>query len=235
MSLEGSIKKAISGEFDLFGIADLRPVKDKNISCGLDVGPYDFAISIGIYLIDDVVDLVPKKDENWAAVSYKTHAYEFVNERLDELASKVASVIQNAGYRAMPISASANADDKELRGVISHKMAAHLAGLGWIGKSCLLVTPERGPRVRFATVLTNAPLKASGKPMEVRCGDCTACVNACPVSAFTGRNYVDGEPRELRFNAFKCDRYLKQMEQQGKPKVCGMCLYICPHGRNKKE
>ncbi|QLH75237.1 MAG: epoxyqueuosine reductase [Methanomassiliicoccales archaeon] len=235
MSLEGAIKRSISGEYDLFGIADLRPHKEKRISYGLDIAPYDFAISIGISLMDDVVDLVPSRDDKWAAVSYQTHAYDIINDRLDALASRIATVIQRAGHRAMPVAASAVADDKELRGVVSHKMAAHLAGLGWIGKSCLLVTPERGPRVRWATVLTDAPLKASGRPMASRCGECTACVNACPVGAFTGREYIDGEPREARFDAYKCDRYLKQRENQGMLKVCGMCLYICPYGRRKEE
>ncbi|MCE5297136.1 MAG: 4Fe-4S dicluster domain-containing protein [Euryarchaeota archaeon] len=233
--MEGSIRRSISGEFDLFGVADLRPVKGQVLSCGLDMRPYDFAISIGISLMYEIVDLVPKRDERWAAISYQTHAYDVVNDRLNGMTSRVASVIQSAGYRAMPISASANADDKGLRGLVSHKMAAHLAGLGWIGKSCLLVTPERGPRMRFATVLTNAPLKSSGRPMDPRCGDCMSCVNACPVSAFTGRNYVDGEPREARFDAYKCDRYLMQMETQGKIRMCGVCLYTCPHGRKKDD
>jgi epoxyqueuosine reductase QueG len=35
-----------------------------------------------------------------------------------------------------------------------------LAGLGWIGKSCSLISPHFGPRLRLVTVLTNAPLKA---------------------------------------------------------------------------
>ena len=43
-------------------------------------------------------------------------------------------------------------------GHLSHKLVAHLAGLGRIGRSCLLLTPGAGPRVRLATVLTNAPL-----------------------------------------------------------------------------
>ena len=120
MSLEGAIKRSISGEYDLFGIADLRPHKEKRISYGLDIAPYDFAISIGISLMDDVVDLVPSRDDKWAAVSYQTHAYDIINDRLDALASRIATVIQRAGHRAMPVAASAVADDRarqETKGV----------------------------------------------------------------------------------------------------------------------
>ncbi|HVO78132.1 MAG TPA: 4Fe-4S double cluster binding domain-containing protein, partial [Methanomassiliicoccales archaeon] len=102
---------------------------------------------------------------------------------------------------------------------------------GWIGKSCLLVTPESGPRVRWVSILTNAPLTPTGSPMEQRCGDCHECVDACPVKAFTGRNFVETEPRESRFDARACERYFDQMESEGKVPVCGLCLYSCPHGK----
>ena len=39
-----------------------------------------------------------------------------------------------------------------------HKTAANMAGLGFIGKSVLFISNEFGPRVRLATVLTDAPL-----------------------------------------------------------------------------
>jgi len=93
-------------------------------------------------------------------------------------------------------------------------MSAHLAGLGWIGKNCLLVTPEEGPRVRWTTVLTDAPLQVTGKPMEERCGDCEACIAICPVKAFTGEPFRENESREARFDAGKCNRYFAQMREK---------------------
>ncbi|MCK9565162.1 MAG: hypothetical protein M0Q43_03825 [Methanothrix sp.] len=70
--------------------------------------------------------------------------------------------------------------DERVAVVFSHKLAAHMAGLGWIGKSCLLITPEAGPRVRWASVLTDAPMKATGYAMAERCGECRKCVDVCP-------------------------------------------------------
>ena len=105
---------------------------------------------------------------------------------------------------------------------------ANLAGLGWIGKSCLLITPDHGSRVRLATVLTNAPL-VSGQRMDIDCGVCDACVRICPVMAFTGVYFNPSEPREVRFNAYLCYSYMaKRAGPFGEEGLCGLCVYICP-------
>lgn len=115
------------------------------------------------------------------AVDYRHHCYDVINHRLDHIASRLSTDLQNDGYRVFPVPASKRVDADKLCGTFSHRMAAHLAGLGWIGKSCLLVTPEKGPRVRWATVLTDAPLAATGQGRREQCGDCMECVEVCPL------------------------------------------------------
>ena len=122
-------------------------------------------------------------------------------------------------------------DDENICGIFSQKLAAHLADLGWIGKSCLLITSDHGPRVRWVSILTDAPLYPTGSPMEPRCGDCTACVDICPQHTFTGRIFYEDEPREARFDAAACDQYFREMEKKKGVAICGLCLYICPHGK----
>jgi epoxyqueuosine reductase QueG len=173
-----------------------------------------------------------RKDRTGAAL-YRHNSYDIVNTALDGMALQTANTIQREGYRALPVPASKRASDEKIAGIFSQKLAAHLAGLGWIGKSCLLVTPDHGPRVRWIAVLTDAPLTRTGTPMESRCGKCTECVDICPAHAFTGRPFHADEPREARFDAASCDRYFKDLEKSGRPAACGMCLYICPHGRKK--
>ena len=144
-------------------------------------------------------------------------------------------MLQREGHQALPIPASKRVDNERICAAFSHKLAAHLAGLGWIGKSCLLVTPEEGPRVRWATVLTDAPLPVTGKPMDGRCGKCNRCVEICPVQAFTGAAFRASEPREKRYDAGKCDRYFAAMrDKDAQLAVCGLCLYVCPYGRHVK-
>jgi len=217
---------------DFFGVADLSDAHDAILDQGgAEIAKYPRAISMGISLFDDVVDRLPQRLEGAVAIDYRHHCYDVINQRLDNITSRLSSILQGDGYRVFPIPASKRVDDEKLSGIFSHKMAAHLAGLGWIGKSCLLVTPENGTRVRWATVLTDAPLNVTGEPMSEQCGTCNQCVEICPVKAFTGEPYRTGEPRETRYDASKCDRYFDWLEEKGKLSVCGMCLYICPIGR----
>jgi epoxyqueuosine reductase QueG len=218
---------------DLYGIADLRSYEKEMVEQGGKlVSGYPFAISVGIRLLDTIVDQVPNRSERAVRVSYRSHTYDVVNGRLDLISSLLASRLQKEGYRSMPVPASERIDDERICAMFSHKMAAHLAGLGWIGKSCLLVTPNYGPRVRWTTVLTDYPFSRFGTPMDTRCGNCEECVKACPTRAFTGRLFDQKEPREARFDASRCDQYFKDLERQAPKPMCGMCVFICPHGRN---
>lgn len=114
-----------------------------------------------------------------------------------------------------------------LVGVFSYKLAANLAGHGWIGKSALFVTPEHGPRVRWGTVFTDAPLEI-GTSMENGCQSCHICVDACPIQAFIGQASSTPHPQEDIFAAQKCSQYLTQWRQTIGVFACGMCIYACP-------
>jgi epoxyqueuosine reductase len=216
---------------DYFGIADLEPAQDFIRSQGGErVSRYSRAVVMGIALLDNLVDLLPEAEDKAAAILYRHHSYDVVNQSLDQMALQAANTIQRAGYAAFPVPASRRTDDDHICGIFSHKLAAHLAGCGWIGKNCLLITPEHGPRVRWITVLTDAPLTPTGKPMAERCGTCSMCVKVCPLHAFTGKPFCEPEPREARFDAAACDRYFRGLEKTRGVAVCGMCLYICPYG-----
>lgn len=215
---------------DYFGVAGLLSARDAILEQGGPVvAAYPCAVSIGIRLLDPLVDGLLHGKETQAALTYRHHCYDIINLRLDLLASSIGSEIQREGYKAFPVPASKRYSDERISSIFSHKMAAHLAGMGWIGKNCLLVTPDAGPRVRWATILTDAPLE-EGIPIKEQCGDCRKCVDICPQKAFTGRPFKEDEPREARFDAGKCDRHFKEMEKAGKQAVCGLCLYICPYG-----
>ena len=156
--------------------------------------------------------------------------YRIVNPRLDSISLTLAQALDRAGFQAFVVPSSQTLDRTRLIGVFFHKLAAHLAGLGWIGKSALLITPEHGPRVRWGTVLTDAPLEA-GTPMDEMCRDCDECVKGCPAHAFTGQAFDQPRPRSEIFAAEACYRYLRERETLHR--ACGMCVYICPFGRNK--
>lgn len=233
MSLDKSLNDmALDLGCDFFGVADLTSVhqfvRDQG---GEGVGSYPRAVVVGIRLQNAIVDQLPQRANFAVAVNYRHHGYAVINLRLDLAVSRLASLLQQQGYRTLPIPASERYDNDRICSVFSHKLAAHLAGLGWIGKSCLLVTPEAGPRVRWGSILTNAPLEPTGTPMDGNCGSCRECVDICPAGAFTGVPFREDEPRSVRYDARKCEEYHNSAANEIGLKVCGMCLYICPFGR----
>lgn len=220
---------------DYFGISELSLAKDFIIKQGGNIlADFKYCISIGIILPNSIVDQLPFRSNKAVAVNYRFHAYEIINSRLDQSSSMLSNFIQKLGYKVMPIIAAERYDDERICAVFSHKLGAHLSGLGWIGKNCLLITPLNGPRVRWSSILTDAPLKPTGKPLDEKCGDCFECVKICPVNAFSGKNFTPNEPREMRFNAQKCHDYFMLMKNKGEIQVCGMCLYACPYGKKSR-
>ena len=116
--------------------------------------------------------------------------------------------------------------------MLPHKTAARLAGLGWIGKSALLVNETYGSMVRYMTVLTNAPLDIARPIDQSKCGGCMICTNACPAGAVLGKNWEPGMTRSDIFDAFKCREIARAraIEYIGEDvTICGRCIYVCPH------
>jgi epoxyqueuosine reductase len=167
---------------DYTGFADLTNYQEELFSFGGNiVKGYKSGISIGIDIPDSIVDHLQERDDINIACEYRLHGYEILNARLNMISSVLSSFLNKKGYRTLPITAADRTDQGNATPVVSHKMIAHIAGLGWIGKNCLLITPEHGPRLRLVSLLTEAPLETVDNPLEQRCGECTECVKICPV------------------------------------------------------
>jgi epoxyqueuosine reductase len=215
-----------------FGIADLTTTEQFISEQGGEfLAQFPRAVSHGFVLADDIVNTLVHHDNIAALNTYWYYIYRIVNPHIDSISLTLARCLEKAGFQAFVVPSSQTVDKTRLIGVFSHKLAAHLAGLGWIGKSALLITPEHGPRVRWGTVLTDAPLEV-GTPMDDMCGDCHGCVKGCPAHAFTGQAFDQPRPRSDIFAAEACRDYLNKREQT-RHRACGMCVYICPFGRKK--
>jgi epoxyqueuosine reductase len=212
---------------DLFATADLRLVREFMIHQGGErLAAFTHGIAIGIGLSYTVVDqIAPELPADHSV--YGHHLYRVVSPAVDSITWQLARRIHEWGYSALPIPASQYRAPGERSAIFSHKLAGHLAGLGWIGRNCLLITPQFGPRVRLASVLTNCPLEP-GHRIHDRCGDCRECVDACPVHALTGVEFRDDEGREARLRAEVCGAYRDEMGQLRSGHVCGLCLAVCP-------
>jgi epoxyqueuosine reductase QueG len=118
-----------------------------------------------------------------------------VYERLNHISLETTRLLTAEGAKAismpvyLPVDMAGEA--KGLKGDINHKTAAAIAGLGSIGLSRLLITPEFGPFVRLGTVVTDASLSADEPLDENQCEDCDACRTACPVEAIKEDGTLD--------------------------------------------
>lgn len=189
-----------------------------------------YGVAIAVRLSDTIIDEI----RNGPTAAYAEH-YRTMNHRLDSIATKTTTLLLSKGYRAVPIPASQIIDRKRHEGRISHKKIATRAGLGWIGKSALLVTPKFGPRVRLVSILTNAPLESAEPITESQCGECTACVRACPASALKGQIWTTAVQREELIEVSLCHQITEKNKAALGESICGICISVCPLGRMKDE
>jgi epoxyqueuosine reductase len=138
----------------------------------------------------------------------------------------LAGVLERAGHRAMVL-----CDDSRL----VDRAAAVRAGVGWWGRSSMVLAPGHGPWLLLGSVVTDAALPA-GTPMARDCGTCTACLPACPTGALVAPGILDARrclaalaqspgpiPREWR--SAMGDRLYG----------CDDCLEACPPGWSSLE
>lgn len=221
-----------------FGVADLSLAMQGETTPyerGL-ISRYPFSVSIGVPLLNGVVDAIQIHDDSNALKNYWFHVYQEVNPLVNTIALRIGHLIEERGYKALQVPASHTVATANFRGILSHKIAAHLAGLGWIGKSCLLVTPDYGTRLRWGTLLTDAPLKPDRQFRGKGCGGCKLCVDNCPAGALKDRPFSPFEPRELRMDASKCFQYVNHDRKSTVGiEACGMCVTVCPFGHKKRR
>jgi len=160
-----------------------------------------------------------------------------MNNQLDQTLLRIARFLTKKGFLAMPVHASDPYDLSELKGVLSHKHAAVQAGLGEFGLNNLLLTPQFGPRQRFAQVLTDAKL-IPGKPLELFL--CQKTIPECNFACI--RNGYKKDPAIMKTVIWKgvnidkqgCsyyqDRGLPHMGRNGYTFRCGLCITACPVG-----
>lgn len=207
---------------DLVGFADLSecvPVKINSLK---------YAVSIAVRLSDPIIDEVI----HGPTMEYAYH-HHVVSALLNEIALKTSNLIQSSGYKAFPVPVSQTTDKAMLSAAIPHKTAATRAGLGWIGKNALLVTPEFGPRVRLVTVLTDYPFESDSPVEESRCGTCNECVGICPLKAIKGKSWRIGIERHDLLDAEFCSQLIDENRKFFDAPICGRCMSQCPIGSRR--
>ena len=162
----------------------------------------------------------------WYREEYKT-----VNSLLDQYTYRLAEFLNQHGYPSVSVPRDGYGNVSVLEdnpyAFFSHRHAAYFAGLGNFGVNNMLLTPEYGPRVRFGSVFTAAPLPSDPVMKEPLCIRCMNCVNQCPVHALNTEDYPDGLT-----DTAKCARYSGHLARHYRA-PCGVCIKVCPVGKDR--
>jgi len=209
---------------DIFGFADLccLPSEARN--------GFDYGIIIGLSYTKEAM----KENKNNRPGRYYDEMV-VINSELPRLANLTAEFLISCGYDAYAKTAEVIRQEKTnatFNTILPHKTVATLAGIGWIGKTAMLVTKEVGSALRLVSVLTDAPLEIGTPITKSKCPiGCMTCVKICPGNASTGIPWEVGLERDVFFDPDEC--YLaaraRAKELLGIDEtICGLCISHCP-------
>ncbi|MEI7903082.1 MAG: hypothetical protein WCK89_22825 [bacterium] len=203
-------------------------------------------VSFGIRLLDRVLEwpellqgspCVPESMRLDALhkLFYRRSGYDIINDHLNTIALLLANHLEDAGYPSLffPATYGALAENmQQMPGMFSQRHAAVRAGLGEFGLNNVVVTERYGPRIRFNSVLTTAPLTASPLLFTKTCLglNCNICIDQCPAQAFTTLPEAS-TTRVWLDPVSRTDWETCRVKRE--PMACaGRCLRVCPVGRS---
>lgn len=232
---ERIIREFTNGDRYIIGFADMAGFVEDCFS------NYRYAVSIAQRLDDNVVDdICTGPTEDYCEL------YDQTNLELLKKSHAVSDILTRAGVQSLAIRPTVEDEelDKDyfetLRTSFSHKLPATRSGIGWIGKTDLLVTHRFGPRVRLASVLfteSEHPITV-GTPITIsKCRHCNVCVQSCPAKAANGKLWKAGIDRDEFYDAFKCREQCREywrIHMNKKRSICGICVSACPIGMRRK-
>ena len=148
---------------------------------------------------------------------------EIIIGHLNWEAYKTVKRLHAAGFSGLPLPSGGPYDDRFLTSFVSYKHAAQASGIGRLGWNSLLLTPEYGPRVKLAGVLTDAELPTTPPDeSELACARCRgACAKICPAHAI--QEPAQGE--QFRIDKYACNSFLAAVG------TCAECIRVCPAGK----
>ncbi len=170
--------------------------------------------------------LQPDNQPTIARYAYGNDYHHIVKSKLRLLAEKITALAPENAIEFAPFCDSAP---------VLERVWAARAGLGWIGKNSMLINPKLGTHTFIGTLITSLTLEPD-TPMASRCGNCHACIDACPTQALRepyiidARNCVSFHTIESRNHAPQFNNPIADNTLFG----CDCCHKICPWNRFSK-
>lgn len=187
--------------------------------------PTRTVVSFGVPMLLPIIESTP-------SINYQ-EMYDTSNRLLDEISYRLAvwSVEQGIPAICLPRDGYGSLEVllKNPFGSFSHTLAAQYAGLGSLGMSHNLLTPQWGPRIRLNSLFLAADLEGGVEQAAV-CNGCGLCARLCPAKAITPRK---GEVLgDLDKDA--CTRHHIALKSETRW-PCGVCVKVCPVGADRRQ
>ncbi|NQG96978.1 tRNA epoxyqueuosine(34) reductase QueG [Streptococcus suis] len=143
-----------------------------------------------------------------------------LQDKMERLARGIEQLTQGLEYKAMVDT-----------GALVDTAVAQRAGIGFIGKSGLVISKEFGSYMFLGELITNLDIQPD-QPVDYGCGDCNRCVDACPTSCLLGDTTMNAQ-RCLSFQTQ--DKGMMDVEFRKKIKTviygCDICQICCPYNK----
>lgn len=175
-------------------------IKDKFV-------PYPHTIVLTMPMSEKIIATTPGDEAQ--ALNDATYA------KLGEISYKLSDYLRKNGYATQVA--------HPYEGMVNFSPLAQQAGLGWIGKSGLLITPELGPRLKISAIfvsIANLPASSQDQHRWISdyCNRCSNCVKACPEKALREKEACCGNT-EIELDQKLCI---------GCSQGCTYCIEDCP-------
>ena len=179
-----------------------------------------------------------KRAEALRLCLYEKSGYQILNDHLNTIALRLATHLEETGYPSLFFPTTNTGVPEEYAHVpamFSHRHAAVRAGLGEFGLNNVVVTAKYGPRIRWNSVITAAPLTPSPLLATKTCDGlaCLECVRQCPGGALSTLPEAEEDglwlnpPARTDWNTCRRTRLTTD--------CMGRCLRVCPTGRSREH
>ena len=120
-------------------------------------------------------------------------------------------------------------------GPLLERPLAAASGMGWLGKSSMLLVPGVGPWVLLGAIATDLVIEPDPQ-LAKSCGSCTRCIVACPTGALSPEGYLLDSRRCISYHTIENRGPIpRELRPLFGDRVfgCDDCLDACPVGARR--
>jgi epoxyqueuosine reductase len=181
------------------------------------------SLSLNYYSTETRSDIDAPKISMYA---YGRDYHKVIKAKLKALINYIHEEIGEVGGRAFVDSAP-----------VMDKAWAVKSGIGWMGKHSNVLSKKTGSFYFISELILDLEL-STDSPVTDHCGECTACIDACPTGAIIKPYVVDGSKCISYFTIeLKDEIFPKEYHGKFDDWVfgCDICQEVCPWNRFSKQ